>query len=87
MHNHWVVDLVFEEDDSHTSCTAKLSGFSAPGVQGMGTSRRNPEDAPDCAVGEELAAARACSDLAHQLVGKAASGIEQHTHRPARLAL
>ncbi|MEU9130878.1 dsRBD fold-containing protein [Kitasatospora sp. NPDC048540] len=85
MHNHWTVDLDFDEDDDRTTCTAKLSGFSAPGAVGTGSARRSPDDTPDMAVGEELAAARACSDLAHALIDKAASGIEAHTHEPARL--
>ncbi|MEV6209919.1 DUF1876 domain-containing protein [Kitasatospora sp. NPDC085895] len=85
MHNHWIVDLNFEEDESRTSCTASLSGFSAPGVRGVGIARRNPDDSPDSTIGEELAAARACSNLAHQLIDKAAAGIETRTHETARL--
>lgn len=46
MQNHWIVDLVFEEDDNRTACTATLSGFSAPGVRGVGIARRNPGDSP-----------------------------------------
>ncbi|OKJ08169.1 DUF1876 domain-containing protein [Kitasatospora sp. CB01950] len=87
MQNHWVVDLSFDEDESRTSCTASLSGFSAPGAQGTGEARRNPTDDGDSVIGEELAAARACHDLAHQLVGRAAAGIEGHTHVPAHPAL
>ncbi|MEV4557649.1 DUF1876 domain-containing protein [Kitasatospora sp. NPDC049285] len=87
MQNHWVVDLNFDEDESRTTCTAKLSGFSAPGAEGTGTARRNPTDDADSVIGEELAAARACSDLAHQLIGQAATGIENRTHNPAHLAL
>ncbi|MFG2820488.1 DUF1876 domain-containing protein [Kitasatospora sp. NPDC048365] len=85
MHNHWIVDLNFEEDDTRTTCTASLSGFSAPGVQGTGTARRSPDDSPDSVIGEELAAARACSQLAHALVDQAATGIESHTHEQPRL--
>lgn len=85
MQNHWVIDLQFDEDDIRTTCTASLSGFSAPGVRGLGIARRNPDDAPDSTVGEELAAARACSNLAHELIHKAASGIEERTHEPAHL--
>jgi len=85
MQNHWIVDLNFEEDDNRTTCTASLSGFSAPGVRGLGVARRNPDDSPDSTIGEELAAARACSNLAHELVNKAASGIESRTHETAHL--
>ncbi|GAA2748391.1 MULTISPECIES: DUF1876 domain-containing protein [Kitasatospora] len=85
MRNHWIVDLNFEEDDNRTTCTASLSGFSAPGVRGIGIARRNPDDSPDSTIGEELAAARACSNLAHELVDKAAGGIENRTHQQAHL--
>ncbi|MGW4382610.1 DUF1876 domain-containing protein [Kitasatospora sp. NPDC004531] len=87
MQNHWIVDLTFDEDESRTTCTATLSGFSAPGAQGQGMARRNPIDDADSVIGEELAAARACHDLAHQLNGRAAHGIESHTHNPANLPL
>ncbi|GAA2089268.1 DUF1876 family protein [Kitasatospora saccharophila] len=86
MQNHWLVDLNFDEDDSRTTCTAALSGFSAPGARGTGAARRNPDDEADPAIGEELAAARACNDLARQLIGRAATGIEGHTHTPAQLS-
>ncbi|QKW19011.1 DUF1876 domain-containing protein [Kitasatospora sp. NA04385] len=86
MQNHWVVDLTFDEDESRTTCTASLSGFSAPGARGTGMARRNPGDDADTAIGEELAAARACNDLAQQLIGRAATGIEGHTHTPAQLS-
>ncbi|MFJ9521136.1 DUF1876 domain-containing protein [Kitasatospora sp. NPDC101801] len=85
MQNHWIVDLVFEEDDNRTACTATLSGFSAPGVRGVGIARRNPGDSPDSTVGEELAAARACSNLAHELIHRAAAGIEDRTRTTAHL--
>ncbi|MER5864901.1 DUF1876 domain-containing protein [Kitasatospora sp. NPDC002040] len=85
MQNHWIVDLRFDEDETRTTCTASLGGFSAPGVRGLGIARRNPGDSPDSTVGEELAAARACSDLAHGLIQQAAAGIEARTHDSARL--
>ncbi|WP_371496026.1 DUF1876 domain-containing protein [Kitasatospora sp. NBC_00374] len=85
MHNHWIVDLDFDEDEDRTTCTAKLSGFSAPGALGVGVARRSPDDTPDSTVGEELAAARACSDLAHALIDQAADGIQRRTHESAHL--
>ncbi|WP_267243828.1 DUF1876 domain-containing protein [Streptomyces sp. PR69] len=84
---HWNIDLSFEEDGTRTACKASLSGPEAPAVQGMGVARRNPADTPDAKIGEELAAARACSELAHQLVGQAAADVESHTHRPADLTI
>ncbi|MFE0054169.1 dsRBD fold-containing protein, partial [Streptomyces sp. NPDC059013] len=71
---HWNIDLSFEEDGTRTACKASLSGPNAPGVEGKGIARRNPGDSPDAKIGEELAAARACSELAHELVGRAGGG-------------
>ncbi|GAA3371940.1 hypothetical protein GCM10020367_24790 [Streptomyces sannanensis] len=87
MKQHWNIELDFEEDGTRTHCTASLSGPGAPGVQSVGIARRNPDDLPDAGIGEDLAAARACSKLADDLVKQAAAGIEDHTHRPAHLQL
>ncbi|MGW1886563.1 DUF1876 domain-containing protein [Streptomyces sp. NPDC001970] len=87
MTQHWNIDLSFEEDGTRTACTASLSGTNAPGVEGKGIARRSPGDTPDVKIGEELAAARACSELAHELVGRAAADVESHTHRPADIAM
>ncbi|MCX4508839.1 MULTISPECIES: DUF1876 domain-containing protein [Streptomyces] len=84
---NWNIDLSFEEDGTRTACKASLSGPNAPGVEGTGIARRSPGDTPDAKIGEELAAARACSELAHELVGRAASDVEGHTHRPADIAM
>lgn len=85
MQNHWTVDMIFEEDDRHTSCTAVLTGVGAPELRGHGYARRSPADQPDTRIGEEVAASRACSNLAHELLEQAAGVIEAHTQRPAHL--
>ena len=46
---------------------------------------RNPADPAQPQIGEEIAAARALSDLVHQLLDKAAAEIEDVTHKPAHL--
>jgi hypothetical protein len=40
---------------------------------------------PQPRIGEEIAAARALSDLTHQLLDKAAGEISEVTHRPATI--
>ncbi|GGO85237.1 DUF1876 domain-containing protein [Wenjunlia tyrosinilytica] len=87
MKNRWNIYLAFEEDEQRTACTATLSGEGAPDVRGHGYSRRNPQDEPDTRIGEEIAAARACSNLAHEILEKAAGDIEARTHRPAHLSV
>ena len=54
---------------------------------GHGLARRNPDDQEVTQIGEEIAAARALSDLAHQLLSGAAGQIEGITHQRADLAL
>ena len=51
-------------------------------MRGRGFSRRNPHDESEPRIGDELAAARALSDLAHQLLDAAARDIESRTHVP-----
>jgi hypothetical protein len=52
---------------------------------GRGTAHRNPSDTDIAEIGDELAAARALSNLAHELLDAAASDIEQITHEHIRL--
>jgi hypothetical protein len=72
----WTVQVNFTEDENRTRADAWLS---ARGVtwHAWGRARRNPSDPDVPAVGEELAAARALSDLSHQLVDAAAHGVEE----------
>lgn len=51
-----------------------------------GLARLNPADRDVPEIGDELAVARALSDLGHQLLDTAAGDIEQITHRPVHLS-
>jgi Rv2632c-like len=80
----WRVELMFTEDDDRTRADAQM--HAAPSDwHGWGRARRNPLDPDVPAIGEELAAARALSDLAHQLVDAAEQGVEAFEGRPVRL--
>jgi hypothetical protein len=82
----WIVEVVIEETpDGHTEAKALLGVGTDRQFGGWGRARRNPADPEMPRVGEELAAARALSDLAHHLVEEAAHTIEQHEGRPARV--
>jgi Domain of unknown function (DUF1876) len=71
----WNVTIAFTESDGKTRADAILSG--APDeLRGCGRARRNPVDPDLPAIGEEVAAARALSDLAHHLLEQAAHRIE-----------
>ena len=80
----WTVQVTLDEQGDDTIADATLSGDETSGITGHGTSRRNPSDESVPRIGDELATARALSDLAHQLVNRAASDIEARTHVPVR---
>lgn len=78
----WNVQLDIGEEGRETRCEARLTGKDSTVLVGEGTARANPADENVPYIGDELAAARALSDLAHQLLHSAAMDIEAHTHQP-----
>lgn len=81
----WTVEVDIEETPAgHTEAKAHLA-VGPRTFGGWGRARRNPDDPEMPRVGEELAVARALSDLAHHLVDEAARAIEEHEGRPARV--
>jgi hypothetical protein len=81
----WKVEIAFSEDEDKTRADAVLIG-SSDNLQGWGRARRNPVDPEVPAVGEEIAAARALTDLAHHLLEQAAHRIESWEGHPVKLA-
>jgi hypothetical protein len=84
---NWTVQVSLDEHGDDTSANAVLSLDNKTELRGQGLSRRNPADEAEPRIGDELAVARALSDLAHQLLSAAANDIEARTHMPARLHL
>lgn len=82
----WPVEISLHDDEEQTRAEALLS-MDRTSIVGHGLARRNPEDQQVTQIGEEIAAARALSDLAHQLLGDAAEQIEEITHERAHLRL
>ncbi len=82
----WPVEISLHEEDSETRAEARLTKDGV-GMAGHGVARRNPGDQEVTQIGEEIAAARALSDLAHQLLSDAAGQIEGITHERAHLSL
>lgn len=80
----WTVSVILDEDGDDTRADAVIDVENKMQLHGRGTSRRNPRDESEPRIGDELAAARALSDLAHRLLAQAASDIEAKTHVPAR---
>ncbi|MFM1729456.1 DUF1876 domain-containing protein [Prescottella soli] len=80
----WSVDIAIDEHESRTRSTARLHTRDTTLV-GVGLARRNPVDRNVPGIGDELATARALTDLAHQLIEATVADIEGVTHTPAHL--
>jgi hypothetical protein len=80
----WRVNIAFTEDDNRTRADAVLELASAR-FHGFGQAKRAPQDPSVPVIGEELAAARALSDLSHQLLQAAAERIEDFEGRPVKV--
>ena len=80
----WHVTITFTEDADRTRADAVLE-LADQRFHGFGQARRAPQDPNVPVIGEDLAAARALSDLSHQLVHAAAERIEAFEGRPVQL--
>ncbi|HEX6423789.1 MAG TPA: dsRBD fold-containing protein [Acidimicrobiales bacterium] len=78
------VDVAITEDADHCDAVARVRVRDRD-FSGWGRARRHPADPQMPLVGEELAVARALSDLSHQLVGAAADSLESALGRPVAL--
>jgi len=77
----WLVNVSFTEDADRTRADAILV-LANQKFHGFGQAKRAPEDPSVPVIGEELAAARALSDLSHQLLEAAAGRIESFEGHP-----
>jgi hypothetical protein len=84
---HWTVDIEIAEHDGRTRAVAALGSRDGNRLVGVGLARLNPADRDVPDIGDELAVARALSELAHHLLDAAAGDIEQVTHEPAHLRM
>ena len=81
----WTVEIRIDEHEARTRAEARLHTDDRTNLVGVGQARLNPADRDIPEIGDELAAARALSDLAHLLLDAAATDIEGVTHAPAQL--
>ena len=82
----FTVEIEVTEHPEHTEARAQVElGDTSHG--GRGQARRNPADLDRPRLGDELAMARALSDLAHHLLDDAANLIETADGQPAHLHL
>ena len=80
----WRIEIAFTEEGDRTRADAVLE-LSNQRFHGFGQAKRAPEDPNIPVIGEDLAAARALSDLSHQLVHAAADRIEAFEGHPVKL--
>jgi hypothetical protein len=80
----WALEIAIGENPDETEAQAVLR-FGDAEIMGSGRAKRNPHDPSRPRVGEELAVARALSDLSHQLLDAAATEIEAFEGRQIHL--
>lgn len=80
----WRVSVAFTEEGDRTRADAVLELASAR-FHGFGQAKRAPGDPSVPVIGEDLAAARALSDLSHQLLQAAADRIEEFEGHSVRV--
>lgn len=83
----WTVSIDIDEHDGRTRATARLRTGDTDVLVGTGLARCSPQDVDVPEIGDELATARALSDLSHRLLDLAAGDIEQLTHQRAHLRM
>ena len=85
----WTVSVSVDEQDSRTYAEARLHAGDKTRlthIAGTGLARLNPADEDIPEIGDELAVARALSDLGHQLLLTAAADIQATSDRPVHLS-
>ena len=80
----WRVSIAFTEEGDRTRADAILD-LASKRFHAFGQAKRAPGDPSIPVIGEELAAARALSDLSHQLLQEAADRIEGFEGHPVKV--
>ena len=83
----WTVTIDIDEHEGHTRAVARLHDRDTERLIGVGLARLDPADRDVPDIGDEIAAARALSDLSHRLLQTATEDVEQSTGMPARLQM
>jgi Domain of unknown function (DUF1876) len=81
----WRVDILVGEDEGRTYAEARLHTEIGDHLVGIGRAKLNPNDYDVPEIGDEIAVARALTDLGHRLLITAAMDLEQVTNQPVRL--
>ncbi|PIJ33239.1 hypothetical protein BMW24_015765 [Mycobacterium heckeshornense] len=78
----WKVDVFVDEHSRRTRAKVEMY-WRDHKLTGIGFARRNPSDENIAEIGDELAVARAMSNLADQLFAITAADVREATHEPA----
>ena len=81
---NWTVNVAFTEEGDRTRADATLD-LADERYHGYGRAKKAPEDPNVPLIGHDLAAARALSDLSHQLLHAAAARIEEREGHSVRV--
>ncbi|WP_338890284.1 DUF1876 domain-containing protein [Rhodococcus sovatensis] len=85
--HHWSVEVTIDEHDNKTRAVARLRTRDDTCLTGVGHARKSPVDPNVPEIGDELATARALSDLAHRLLECCSKDLEQVVHEPVSMTL
>jgi hypothetical protein len=83
----WTVRIDIGEHDGRTRAVAHLQTKDTDTLVGVGFARLNPADPDVPEIGDEIAVARALSDLGHHLLDAATGDLEQVGGGPAHLVM
>ena len=83
----WNVQVDIDEHEGRTRAVARLRTDGSQSLAGTGLARLNPADRDVPEIGDELAVARALSELSHRLLDVAAKDIERSSGEPAHPVL
>ena len=83
----WTVTIEIDEHDGHTRARARLRTRDTDHTTGVGLARLNPADRDVPEIGDEIAVARALSDLSRRLLQLATDDVEQSSGEPAHLTM
>jgi Domain of unknown function (DUF1876) len=84
---NWTVSIDIDEHDGHTRARARLRTRDTERLVGVGLARLNPTDRDVPEIGDEIAVARALSDLSRRLLQTATDDVEQNSGESAHLVM